>query len=313
MNEENKGTPKNKWSRIFRKKWFFPALYLTIAALLLSAVVWYQNLENQIPDATDIQNEQGMGDYQPTPNEDNAEPVLEQQEVIKMPVADQEQAEIVTKFFDYNAEQEDRENALILHNNRFYQSTGVDIASADAKTFNVVAALSGTVTEVKEDPLLGNVVIMSHENDITTYYSSLENVAVTAGDKVKQGDEVGTAGKSIFGKDKGAHVHFELRKDGKEVNPESFFNQSVSSLNDAVTEEAAENPEAADNQESADNPDATEDEPTDETSTDETEQPIDSEENPDEDVSEEDPAAGDDVDDENSNEETDDSSNTSGA
>ncbi|RDW22245.1 stage II sporulation protein [Oceanobacillus arenosus] len=296
MNEENKGTPKNKWSRIFRKKWFFPALYLTIAALLLSAVVWYQNLENQIPNATDIQNKQDSDDYQPTPSEDDAEPVLEQQEVIKMPVADQEQAEIVTKFFDYNAEQVDRENALILHNNRFYQSTGVDIASADDETFNVVASLSGTVTEVKEDPLLGNVVILSHENDVTTYYSSLENVVVAAGDKVKQGDEVGTAGKSIFGKDNGTHVHFEIRKDGKEVNPETYFNQSVSSLNDSLTEEAAENPESV----------------KDEEATNDTEEPIDSEENPDKDKTD-DPASGDDVDDEDSNEETDDSSNTSGA
>ncbi|RDW20564.1 M23 family metallopeptidase [Oceanobacillus chungangensis] len=308
MNEENKGTPKNKWSRIFRKKWFFPALYLTIAALLLSAVVWYQNLENQVPDATDIQNEQDSDNYQPTPNEDEAEPVLEQQEVIKMPVADQEQAEIVTKFFDYNAEQEDRENALILHNNRFYQSTGVDIASADAETFNVVASLSGTVTEVKEDPLLGNVVIMSHENDVTTYYASLENVVVTAGDEVKQGDEIGTAGKNIFGKDNGTHVHFELRKDGKEVNPESFFNQSVSSLNDPVTEEAAESPEAVEDPEATESPEADEDQE----ATDETDEPIDSEEKPEED-SAEDPAADDDVEDENTDEESDDSANTSGA
>lgn len=246
MSEEFKGGPKNKWSRIYRKKWFFPALYLTIAAVLLSVVVWYQNLDNQITDTTENEN---LGEeYSPIPNEEGAEPVIEQQELIQMPLENSDQAEIVTKFFDYSAEQEDRENALVLYNNRFYQSTGVDITSADAETFDVVAALSGTVEEVKEDPLLGNVVILLHGEDVKTYYASLEEVSVSAGAEVKQGEKLGTAGKNIFGKDNGTHVHFEIRKDGKEVNPESFFNQPVSSL-ESITEEAKE--DAAVNEEDA--------------------------------------------------------------
>ncbi|MTW88263.1 peptidoglycan DD-metalloendopeptidase family protein, partial [Virgibacillus dakarensis] len=235
MKEENNGTPKNKWSRIFRKKWFFPALYLVIAALLLSVVVWYQNLDNQVQEPKD----QGVSDdYAKSPYDDEAQTVTEQQEAVKMPVEKADQAEIVTKFFDYNADQKDQESALVHYNNRYYQSTGIDIASPEVEKFNVTAALSGTVTEVKEDPLLGNVVELSHENDVTTYYASLGKVDVKAGDKVKQGDVIGTGGKNLFGKDKGVHVHFELRKDGKAVNPEEFFNQPVSKLDSAVKEDS---------------------------------------------------------------------------
>ncbi|WHX26027.1 M23 family metallopeptidase [Virgibacillus halodenitrificans] len=247
MNEENKGTPKNKWSNIFRKKWFFPALYLTIAAVLLSVVVWYQNLDNQIPDAQDQIDNQEEG-FSPNPNDEDAQPVMDQQEVIEMPVTNQDQAEIVTKFFDYNAEQKDQESALVLYNNRYYQSKGVDIASANDETFEVVAALSGTITEVKEDPLLGNVVVLSHDNDVMTYYASLGDVKVKAGEKIKQGDLLGTAGKNLFGKDSGTHVYFELRKDGKEVNPETYFNQPVSKLEN-ITEEVAEEEKAEDQSE----------------------------------------------------------------
>ncbi|MBY7144706.1 peptidoglycan DD-metalloendopeptidase family protein [Virgibacillus sp. NKC19-3] len=243
MKEENNGASKNKWSRIFRKKWFFPALYLTVAALLLSVVVWYQNVDNQVPDVADEQ-EQESDEYIPSSNDEDAEPVLDQQEVIQMPVVDQDQAEIVTKFYDYNAEQEDQEDSLVFYNNRYYQSTGIDIASATDETFDVVASLTGTVTEVKEDPLLGNVVVMTHDNDVTTYYASLDEVNVSADTDVEQGESVGTAGKNIFGKDNGMHVHFELRKDGNEVNPESFFNQSVASL-DSVTDEESEASEDA--------------------------------------------------------------------
>src|SRR5699024_8158573 len=149
MKEENKAS-KNKWSKIFRKKWFFPALYLGIAALLLSVVVWYQNVGNQVPEAED--NEELPGD-------------------VASNLYD-EDAEIVTKFYDYNSEEEDQENALVLYNNRYHQSTGIDIASEDGETFDVTASLSGTVQEVKEDPLLGNVVVLDHDNGVTTYYAS---------------------------------------------------------------------------------------------------------------------------------------------
>lgn len=238
MKEEFKG-PKNKWSQIFRKKWFFPALYLSIAAVLLAAVVWYQNAGSDVSEPADQRDAEDH--YLPAMNDEDAVPVVDQQELVGMPLENTDEAEIVTKFFDYNAEQEDRENALVLYNNRYYQSTGVDIAAADAESFDVLASISGTVEEVKEDPLLGNVVVLSHSDDLKTYYASLEDVAVTVSDNVEQGDKLGTAGKNLFGKDNGTHLHFEIRKDGKEVNPESYFEQPVSSI---VVEESAEEDEA---------------------------------------------------------------------
>lgn len=245
--KENRETPKNKWSQIFRKKWFFPAVYLGLAALLLAVVVWYQNLDSSVPSADEeLQNEQE--ESIPTSTDDQAEPVANQQEVIQSPLTDPDQAEIVTKFYDYSASEEDQENAIVLYNNRYYQSKGIDLAAEES--FDVVASLSGTVTEVKEDPLLGNVAVLDHGNEVMTYYSSLDEVKVTPGDEVKQGDQVGTAGQSIFGKDNGTHVHFEIRKAGQVVNPESYFNQPVSSLDEVkseeVTEEAEEEVEAND-------------------------------------------------------------------
>lgn len=264
MKEENNGGSKKKWTRIFRKKWLFPALYLAIAALLISVVVWYQNVGNQVPDAKD--GEETTDTYTPNPYDEDAQSVIGQQEIIKMPVKDQKQAEIVTKFYDYNADDEDQESALVLYNNRYYQSTGVDIASSDGETFDVTASLSGTVSEVKEDPLLGNVVVLSHEDNVMTYYASLGEVSVQDGDKVKQGDTLGTAGKNLFGKDSGVHVHFELRKDGKEVNPEAFFNQPLSELDKAVSDNQEDDADKAEDsdmtdEEGTEQPDMDEEQP----------------------------------------------------
>lgn len=246
MKEENKGASKNTWRRIIQKKWFFPSLYLMIAALLLTGVVWFQNT-NQTPDAQDEENLEATNDLT-SPYDEDAQSVMEQQEVIKMPVADEEEAEIVTKFYDYNADQEDQESALILYNNRYYQSTGLGIAHPEGESFDVIASLSGTVSEVKEDPLLGNVIVLDHADDVVTYYASLGEMDVQAGDDIEQGDVIGTAGKNLYGQDNGTHVHFELRKDGQEVNPETYFDQPVASLDD-ISEDVMEETETDEGEE----------------------------------------------------------------
>src|SRR5690625_3583668 len=257
MKEENRGTPKNKWSRMFRKKWFFPAMYLVIATLLLTVVVWYQSVDN--PKTDTVEDSDVTDNYDPSPYDEDAEAVLEQQEDIQMPVTDQEQAEIVTKFYDYNAEQEDQEDGLVLYNNRYYQSEGIDIASADGEAFDVTASLSGTVTEVKEDPLQGHIVVLSHANDVTTYYASLGEVNVDVDSKVTQGDVIGTAGKSLFGKDNGTHLHFQLRKDGNGLDPETYFGQPLSKL-DELDSEAEEEEEKEEKEEPAEESESEEDE-----------------------------------------------------
>ncbi|WP_407269330.1 peptidoglycan DD-metalloendopeptidase family protein [Radiobacillus sp. PE A8.2] len=230
MKEENNNVSENTWKRIFRKKWFFPAVYLTIAALLLSGVLWYQNVANQVPEA-DNRSETEDEILRPSNDRDqDASPVMDPQEVVQMPVREESQTEIVTKFYDYEADSEDKEKALVLFDNTYYQSDGVDIAQANGESFDVTAALSGTVTEVKEDPILGNVVKIEHQDNVTTNYASLGEVLVEQGAEVKQGDKIGTAGQNLFGQDIGTHVHFQVRKDGTAVNPESFFNQPVSAV-----------------------------------------------------------------------------------
>ncbi|KAB8126760.1 M23 family metallopeptidase [Gracilibacillus oryzae] len=261
--EENKNVSKKDWKRIFKKKWFFPALYLTVAALMISGVLWYQNAANQAPElAEDMKNQLEENQSGPDANnEEEAEPVINQQEVLQMPVAEDLQAEIVTKFYDYSADEETQQKGLILHQNRYKQSDGIAISTADQQAFDVMAALSGTVTEVKQDPLLGNVVKMEHEDGITTYYASLGEPLVEQGAELSQGDTLGTAGQNNLGQENGIHVHFEVRKDGVPVNPESFINKPINEISapEATEESDEEDPAAEDREEDT----------TDETETDE--------------------------------------------
>ena len=63
------------------------------------------------------------------------------------------------------------------------QNSGVSYGGKES--FDVVAILDGTVTNVAEDKLLGNVIEIKHDNDMISSYQSLSAVNVKKGDVVK--------------------------------------------------------------------------------------------------------------------------------
>jgi len=101
---------------------------------------------------------------------------------------------------------------------------GIDI-KAD-KTQVVVAAAEGTVESIKNDPRYGLTVIICHEGGYKTIYSNLLTAEfVVEGEKVTQGQTIGTIGNSAsFEGNDIYHLHFELLKDGKYEDPTIYVN-----------------------------------------------------------------------------------------
>lgn len=95
----------------------------------------------------------------------------------------------------------------------------VDFIAAEGT--KVVAVFSGKVTAVQDTTLDGMTVKIEHENGYTSVYKSLsETVNVKTGDSVKGGDQIGTVSNTMMTESlTGAHLHFELYKDGKTVDP----------------------------------------------------------------------------------------------
>jgi len=92
---------------------------------------------------------------------------------------------------------------------------GIDIEAP--KGTKVVSVLDGIVKDIRNSPEYGNVVEIEHGQALTTLYGHLEEVLVTKGQKVKKGEAIGTVGET--GNARGSHLHFELAKDGLEVDP----------------------------------------------------------------------------------------------
>ena len=101
--------------------------------------------------------------------------------------------------------------------------TGIDI-KADRTTV-VKATADGTVKSIKNDPRYGLTVTIEHNDGYTSVYSSLLSAEfVKEGETVTQGQTIGTVGNSaVFEVAEDNHLHFELLKDGSNINPEIYL------------------------------------------------------------------------------------------
>lgn len=101
---------------------------------------------------------------------------------------------------------------------------GIDIEAEQRSV--VKASADGTITSIKNDPRYGLTVIIEHVNGYKTVYANLLSTEfVKQGEKVKQGQSIGTVGNTAaFEISDEAHLHFELLKDNEQQDPELYLN-----------------------------------------------------------------------------------------
>ena len=135
---------------------------------------------------------------------------------------------IVKNFYDYQAEASEQQQSIIVNEKTYLQNSGVSYGSENI--FDVSAILDGTVTKVSQDELLGNIIEITHDNDIISVYQSLSEVNVKEQDTVTQGQIIGKSGTSNISKDLNNHLYFELAIKGNIVNPENYYDKKLSEL-----------------------------------------------------------------------------------
>lgn len=86
---------------------------------------------------------------------------------------------------------------------------------------HVVATADGVVTKASWHTNYGKTVIVKHKDNYETLYGHLSKLKVKEGQEVKVGDVIGKAGST--GRSTGTHLHYEVIKDGKRVNPKNFL------------------------------------------------------------------------------------------
>ena len=98
---------------------------------------------------------------------------------------------------------------------------GIDIAANQGTM--IKSSASGTVTMAENDLYYtGGTIIMDHGHGISTIYSHLESVMVSVGDKINQGDIIGTVGST--GRSTGPHLDFRVNWFQTRLDPMSLLN-----------------------------------------------------------------------------------------
>ncbi len=117
----------------------------------------------------------------------------------------------MTSFFGYRSDPFDGEKAEYHPGIDFKGSVGDDVK----------CTANGRVTFAGWSNGYGNCIRIQHENNFETLYGHLSRIGVKVGQQVVVGQKIGLVGST--GRSTGAHLHYEVRKDGKPVNPTKFL------------------------------------------------------------------------------------------
>lgn len=204
------------------KPWVIPTIYALVVAVVFTCLYILGNTIN---------------DGFQSPSKNNVKDVLIEED---MPVNKEiestkilkpyngENVTIANKFYEKDADEKTQQNSLIYYENIYMQNTGI-LYNSD-KQFNVIAVLDGTVKNIKEDKILGNVIEIEHGTNLTAFYQSIDNIKVKVGDQVKQGDLIATSGANNIENTKDNCLHFQVYNQGQLLNPETFYTMNLNEL-----------------------------------------------------------------------------------
>lgn len=220
-----------------RKKKLIYSIVVAVSALLLITAtvltVYFvttrnaTNLSEKPPVQGDGENPGGEnpggeepGDKEPEKNPDDQEPE-------KNPGGNEPTGGEKTAFISpVSAKTCSLEYNVVYHNtslDRWYKHLAVDFAADEGES--VFSMADGVVKEISMEEVLGNYIVIEHEDGITATYRFVEPVEnLKEGDHVTQGQVIATIAAAYGTEYKdGTHLHLEMKRNGEHVDPMSYI------------------------------------------------------------------------------------------
>ena len=202
------------------RKYVIPTICLMlVCTILFSSYKMYQILTAGVPVVNPTPKD-NTSEVNNTHDDTNITPTVSVTKTIIRPYTSTDVSATIP-YYNIDGTNDEQAAALIYYEGIYMQNTGVLYTSNNA--FDVVSILDGTVKNIKEDSLMGNIVEIEHTNNLTTVYQSLGEVKVKVGDTVKQGDIIATSGQNKITTDTSNALHFEVFYKGEIFNPEEFY------------------------------------------------------------------------------------------
>ncbi len=200
------------------KNLIIPSIYVfSVIAIIGSVFLLVKGISNYLSENIDY-------NYSVNDVFDTTIPVVAKTQLIIKPYLS-ENVNIGKYFYDYEGEKSEQEKSLIYYENTYMQNSGVDYVSNEA--FDVLSILDGEVISVEKDDTLGNIVQIKHENDLISIYQGIDEVTVNKGNKVNQGQILGTSSTSKINPEYSSSVHFEIYYKGEIMDPENLYSLSI--------------------------------------------------------------------------------------
>lgn len=117
-------------------------------------------------------------------------------------------------------------DSLVWHStlNHYAVNNGIDYSGKDGDV--VMSAYSGTVKSVDYDVLNGYTIVIMHNSNLSTSYSSLNEPTIAVGATVAKGEKIGTMGNTATSSYLlGSHAHFSVYENNVVVSPYLFMAQ----------------------------------------------------------------------------------------
>lgn len=200
------------------------SLYGVICMTFLTSMLFVKKYMNKQVNKSDLNVE--IKPVNNTKIDDKVVPVFNDNKLISKPFND-DSVGVSINFYNSKEETENQENSLIYYENTYMKSTGTYYKSD--KEYDILSIYDGTVTEIKEDNLLGNIVRIDYGNNIIGVYGCIDSIKVKVGDNVFKGDIIAKSSTcKVFNDNNG--LYFELIHDGININPELYYLKKIEEL-----------------------------------------------------------------------------------
>ncbi len=212
------------------KKFVLPTVYVMVMAVLFVSISFL---------GSSLKGKVQYDNFSVDAIKDNVTPVISTPDNEEKPNADaaflkivkpftSEKVVVSKSFYDMKDDETKQQQSLVYYEKTYLQNSGILYAADEA--FEVQAVMDGTVTNVKDDEILGKVIEITHNTNLKTVYYSLSEVNLKKDDAVKGGTVIGKSGDNNLAGEKENCLLFEVYYNGKAMDPEDFYNTDVKEL-----------------------------------------------------------------------------------
>ena len=213
---------ESKFGKAISGKGFYIALCLSLVAVGVAGVIAYNQTVKKISEPPVITSPVLPSEFEAQTSEmevakpEGDIPKENEQEANTVPTVMPVTGEIVNPFSNGELVKSTTTNVWSTHN-------GVDIAAEIGAP--VKCMTNGKVTDVGNDPLWGNYVVIDHGNGIESKYCGLNStLTVKTGDEVSAGTVIGAVSDSAkIELADPSHLHFEVKQNGSYIDPIAYI------------------------------------------------------------------------------------------